>query len=67
MGMALMSKDAPKGDTKSLSDSDIATYARRAGPASGAPGTDVDTHTDSDAPAVAATDHDTAAATDKDD
>lgn len=60
-----MSKTASKGDVKSLSDKDIATFARRAGPSSGAPGADVDTHTDSDAPA-AATDHDTAVATDKD-
>ncbi|UWQ97166.1 hypothetical protein K3728_08105 [Rhodobacteraceae bacterium M385] len=58
-----MTKDAPKGKAKSLSDGDISTYARRAGPASGAPGTDSDAHSDSDAPA---TDHDTAPATDKD-
>lgn len=64
-GGRLMSKDAPKAAAKSLSDADIATFARRAGPASGAPGTDVDTHSDSDAPA-AATDKDAPAPTDKD-
>jgi hypothetical protein len=58
-----MAKDDSSNKAKSLSDSDIATYARRAGPASGAPGTDSDAHSDSDA---AATDHDTAPATDKD-
>jgi hypothetical protein len=58
-----MSKDDSSNKVKSLSDSDIATYARRAGPASVAPGTDSDAHSDSDA---AATDHDTAPATDKD-
>ncbi|WP_341861171.1 hypothetical protein [Gymnodinialimonas sp. 57CJ19] len=58
-----MTKDAPLGKAKSLSDGDISTYARRAGPASGAPGTDSDAHSDSDAPA---TDHDAAPATDKD-
>ncbi|GAB5446514.1 hypothetical protein [Gymnodinialimonas sp.] len=60
-----MSKEAPKGATKSLSDGDIATFARRAGPAAGAPGTDSDAHSDSDAPVVA-TDKDAAPATDKD-
>lgn len=60
-----MSKEATKGDAKTLSDADIATYARRAGPSSGAHDTDSDAHSDSDAPA-AATDHDTAVATDKD-
>lgn len=58
-----MPEKAPKGDTKSLNDGDIATFARRAGPDSGVPGTDVDTHSDSDAPA-AATDHDASASTD---
>lgn len=58
-----MSKDTSKSDAKSLSDSDIATFARRAGPASTVPGTDVDTHNDADAPAVA-TDKDAIPATD---
>lgn len=57
-------KDAKTG-AKSLNDGDISTFARRGGPTTGTPGTDVDTHTDSDAP-VAATDHDTAVHTDKD-
>jgi len=49
--------------TKTLTDSDIATLQRRAGPQTGAPGTDADTHvaTDSDTHAPAATDADTAA------
>lgn len=52
---------------KTLSDGDIATYARRSGPSGGAPGTDVDAHGDAEA---ASTDHDTggqkAVGTDKD-
>lgn len=60
-----MASDTTKTAPKSLSDKDIATFARRAGPSSGEAGTDVDTHSDSDAPA-AATDHDTAPATDSD-
>lgn len=48
---------------KSLSDSDIATFTRRPGPASGAPGSDVDTHSDVDT-AIPAAHGD--AATDKD-
>ncbi|MBY4891661.1 hypothetical protein KUL25_02655 [Rhodobacteraceae bacterium N5(2021)] len=59
--MVDMSNEAPKNGSKSLSDADIATFARRAGPSSGAPGTDADAHSDSDVPA-AATDHDTAPA-----
>lgn len=60
-----MSRETSNAGTKSLSDKDIATYPRRSGPAVAGAGTDVDAHSDSDAPAVA-TDHDTAAATDKD-
>ncbi len=45
---------------KSLTDGDIATYARRTGPSGAAPGTDVDTHSDVDV--AAHTDHDTAPA-----
>lgn len=52
--------------SKTLSDSDIATYQRRTGPAGAAPGTDADTHahTDHDTAPKAATDAD--AATDRD-
>lgn len=58
-----MSKETSKGTTKSLRDDDIATFARRTGPASGAPGTDADAHSDSDT--QVGTDHDTAPATGK--
>ncbi|MEX3015670.1 hypothetical protein [Gymnodinialimonas hymeniacidonis] len=53
--------------TKTLSDGDISTYARRGGPAAGGAGTDADAHAHTDADAVA-TDHDTLApaATDAD-
>lgn len=58
-------KPGGKSPSKSLSNDDIATYARRSGPAVGGAGTDADAHSDSDAPAVT-TDQDTAVATDKD-
>ena len=58
-----MAKDTPKTGSQSLNDKDIETFARRAGPQTGGAGTDVDTHSDSDAPA---TDHDTAPVTDSD-
>lgn len=62
------------GETKpkrSLSDSDIATFQRRAGPdGGGRAGTDVDTdthaHTDSDTTPKSGTDADAAPATDRD-
>ncbi len=59
------------GDTKSkktLSDGDIATYQRRTGPTTGAPGTDADTHahTDKDTAPKAGTDADAAPAADRD-
>lgn len=60
-----MSKKLSNGDAKTLSDTDIATYARRAGPTSGAHDTDSDAHSESDAPSIA-TDHDTAAASNSD-
>lgn len=55
---------------RSLSDSDIATYQRRTGPAGAAAGSDVDSdthaHNDSDTAPKAATDADAAPATDRD-
>lgn len=57
-----MATETSKTAAKSLSDKDIATFTRRPGPAGGEAGTDVDSHSDSDAPA-ASTDHDTAPAT----
>ncbi|WP_224814543.1 hypothetical protein [Hasllibacter sp. MH4015] len=64
-----MSDDTAKTSEKpSLSDKDIATYARRGGPGAGAPGTDSDAHSDVGTDAHAATDVDShaAAPTDKD-
>lgn len=55
---------------RSLTDSDIATYQRRAGPAGTARGTDADSnahsHSDTDAAPKAGTDGDAAPATDRD-
>lgn len=60
-----MGETKPK---KTLSDSDIATYQRRAGPSGAAPGTDADTHvhTDADAAPVLASDSDANPAKDRD-
>ena len=60
-----MAETKPK---KTLSDSDIATYQRRGGPAGGAPGTDADTHahTDADAAPMPASDSDANPAKDRD-
>ncbi|WP_166486094.1 hypothetical protein [Jannaschia sp. CCS1] len=60
-----MSKERSKAGAKSLSNDDIATYARRSGPATAGSGTDADAHSDADAPIVT-TDKDTAKAADKD-
>ncbi|MDG3042389.1 hypothetical protein [Roseicyclus marinus] len=59
------------GDTKpkkTLSDSDIATYQRRGGPAGGPPGTDADAHvhTDADAAPARSSESDASPATDRD-
>lgn len=54
-----MSDTTPKGAAKTLTDGDISTVTRRAGPASDTPGDDVDTHADP-GDIQAATDHDTA-------
>ena len=62
-----MAETKPK---KTLSDSDIATYQRRGGPAGGAPGTDADTHAhahkDADAAPMPASDSDANPAKDRD-
>jgi len=57
-----MSDDAPKATGKTLSDGDISTHARRAGPDGVGADNDSDSHSDSDAHAAAATDHDAAPA-----
>ena len=54
-----MSDDTAKSASKTLNDSDIATYARRAGPDGAGAHDDVDSHSDSD---THVTDHDTAPA-----
>jgi hypothetical protein len=48
--------------TKTLSDSDIETLQRRAGPQTNTPGTDTDAHAATDADAHVATDADAAPA-----